>query len=148
MRTQIPLRLTVVHSLPTINGYLSTTSPTIALSGVANAIETRRVTVNGSDATWTAWTASWTHTGAPLLPGINYVIIRALDAAGKEIDRQTLEVWYDRGGETTVGASTISVNTLWTPGGGAVPVDRQRHGWKRGDADDSAGDYGVSQQRI
>ncbi|HMJ66387.1 MAG TPA: Ig-like domain-containing protein, partial [Candidatus Binatia bacterium] len=50
--SQIPLALTVTHSLVSSNGLPYTTSANVALSGAANAIETRQVLVNGAAASW------------------------------------------------------------------------------------------------
>jgi hypothetical protein len=50
--SQIPLSLTVTSTLPTLNGYLHATTATTTLTGGANAIDTRRVVVNGQEATW------------------------------------------------------------------------------------------------
>ncbi len=113
VRSQIPLALTVNHSLGSSGGYPYTTSATMALSGVANAIKTRSVLVNGSSAAWTAYLAQWSHSSVSLRPGINRIVVQALDEAGREIDRRTLDVWYDNAAVTTVPGGTLSGATTW-----------------------------------
>jgi hypothetical protein len=123
VRSQIPLALTISHSLSIDpSGYPYTTSATIALNGVANAIQTRTVLVNGSPAVWTAWRAQWTHSSVSLLPGINRVLVQALDVDGHEINRRTLDVWYNKGSVTTVAGGNLTGNTTWLAANGPYRV--------------------------
>lgn len=115
--SQIPLKLTANTGLTSNGGYLYTTSPTVALNGQANAVDTRSVAVNGQPAAWTAWQATWAST-ITLNPGVNRVVVQAFNTNGVEFDRQTLDIWYNRGAETTVPAGTISGNTVWSPASG------------------------------
>jgi uncharacterized repeat protein (TIGR01451 family) len=94
---QIPLAITITHSLPLQGGYPRTTVGSAALSGFANAVETRSVLVNGAPATWSAWEARWTATASSLQPGINRVLVQSLDANGREFERRTLDIWHDDG---------------------------------------------------
>jgi len=119
--SRIPLNLTIASSLPRLNGYLYTTSPNVALGGKANAIDTRSVLVNGQPAAWTAWLAAWTNT-ITLNPGINRVVVQSLDTNGVEFERQSVDIWYDRGAETVVPASTLAGNTTWSAASGPYHV--------------------------
>src|SRR5262249_21164405 len=76
--SQIPLTLTVANSLTVSNGYPRTTSPTVALRGTANAIDTRTIVVAGVTSSWTAWQGTWTNNSVPLYPGLNRILIQAL----------------------------------------------------------------------
>src|SRR6185369_10250327 len=66
--------------------------PTATLFGSANAIDTRKVLVNGAAATWSAWEARWTNAVA-LRPGINRVVVQSLDANEVEFARATVDIW-------------------------------------------------------
>ncbi len=118
--SQIPTNLTVTHSLIIVSGYPQTTSPTVALSGMANVIETRAVRVNGQLATWAHMTGAWSTTLA-LQPGVNHVLVQSVDAAGAEMARTTLSVWYDDGGVADV-SGAIGGSQSWTPAGGPYNV--------------------------
>jgi hypothetical protein len=116
--SQIPLALTI--SPPALNqqgGYFFTSQPTLDLSGQANGLETRAVRVNGVAATWEAWQRTWSIAGLPLRPGLNRVVVQALDFGGRRIDSQALDVWYDDGSLAQAPA-TISSDTTWTAAGG------------------------------
>lgn len=123
--SRIPLRLTVTHSLTNSRGYLQTTVPAVSLAGQANAIETRSVLVNGQPAVWSAWEARWQADAVPVRGGITQVLVQALDGEGKELERQTLEVWYDNGGGQTVG-SDVTADTVWEASAGPYSVDAPR----------------------
>lgn len=122
VRSQIPLRLTVNHSLAISSGYPHTTSATVSLNGVGNAIRTRRVLVNGTPAVWTAWQAQWSHSGVNLQPGLNQVLVQAFDIDDREIDRGTLEIWYDKGVVTTVPGGNVTGDTVWLAANGPYRV--------------------------
>ncbi len=116
IRSQIPLTLTVTNTLPTRNGYLYTTNPSALLFGRANAIETRSVTAAGQPASWSAFDARWTNNVA-LQPGLNRVLVQALNANQVEFDRLTLDIWYDRNAVTGI-SGPINGDQLWTAAGG------------------------------
>jgi hypothetical protein len=118
LRSRIPLSLTVTSSLPVVNGLSRTTVPVVALWGQANAIDTRRVLVNGQLATWSAWDARWTNTSVSLLPGMNRILVQALDAAGAIADEATMTIWYDAGTQTTVPGGTLSGDVSWAAANG------------------------------
>ncbi|MBL9139503.1 MAG: lamin tail domain-containing protein, partial [Verrucomicrobiales bacterium] len=115
--SQIPSGLTVVHDLSTNSGIPRTTSAVIGLRGVADAVTTRRVQVNGSPANWTAWRAEWSMPQLTLLPGLRRILVQAFGEDGRETERATLEVWYDDGTVQSV-AGTIDAETHMTAAGG------------------------------
>jgi hypothetical protein len=119
--SQIPLSLSVSNALTVQSGYPRTTSPTVALSGGANAIDTRTVLVNGSPAAWVAWQGTWTAGSVALSPGINRILVQALGSNGLELARTNVDIWYDDASVQTVGG-TIGVNTTWTAAGGPYSV--------------------------
>src|SRR5204863_10120777 len=84
---QIPLTLTISCALPVVSGYRQTTSPTAALYGTANAIDTRAIVVAGVTSSWTAWRGTWTNNSVALSPGINRITVQALGTNGNEIAR-------------------------------------------------------------
>ena len=93
----IPETITVTNAPARQGNYPHTTSKLVSLAGQANAITTRRVTVNGQPAVWTAWQAAWSVSNVSLLPGINRVVIQAFDAADNEVDRSSIDIWFDTG---------------------------------------------------
>jgi len=121
IRSQIPLGITIQSSLPIVGGYPQTTGPTISLSGLSDAINTRTVLVNGSAATWSAWEARWTHNDVTVLPGVNKVWVTALDSNGVEIARESIDIWYNVPG--TIVSGTISSSVTWTVGNAPYVVN-------------------------
>jgi hypothetical protein len=120
--SQIPLTISVTTAVNATTHYIHTTTNTVSLAGRANAIDTRRVTVNGQPAVWTAWTATWTISNVALLPGVNRVLIQAFDAADKEIERSSVDVWYNTGTMTTKASGTLASDEVWTPQGGPYNI--------------------------
>ncbi len=118
---QIPLAITITHTLPVQGGYPRTTATSVSLSGFANAVETRSVLVNGAPATWTAWQARWTGTASGLQPGINRVLVQSLDANGREFERRTLDVWYDDGAVLDI-TDEINDDTTWLAADGPFNI--------------------------
>ena len=121
VQSKIPQTLSVTTAVDATTHYVHTATSTVSLTGLANAIHTRRVTVNGLPAVWTAWQASWTISGVPLLPGVNRVVIQAFDEADREIDRGSVDVWYNTG--TLVDKSgTLAADEVWTAAGGPYRI--------------------------
>ncbi len=113
-RSRIPLGLQVTDAPTVVSGYPRSTSPIAALGGVANAIETRSVLVNGSPAEWTAWRAAWRHSEVALQPGLNRVLVQTFGTnPAVELDRQVFTVWYDDASVTDV-SGAIAADTTWT----------------------------------
>ncbi len=119
--SQFPRSLTVTHGLPIAGGYPRTTQASITLSGRADAIETRRVLVNGSEASWTAWEGAWTNQAVRLHPGLNRILAQALDEGERVLEDTVLEVWYDDGSEQNI-AGRLAADTVWTAAGGPYRV--------------------------
>src|SRR2546430_4349084 len=114
--SQIPLTLSVSNSLTSSNGLPYTTSPTVSLTGGGNAIDTRSILVNGAPATWTAWQGTWTIGGVTLRPGVNKVLVQALNSNAVEFARTNIDIWYDRGAVTT--ATINAGSNFWSAAGG------------------------------
>lgn len=120
--SQIPDGISITTDLPVVNGYAKASSATVSLSGKADAVRTRAVLVNGIEASWTAWTASWTVQNVSLMPGINRVLVQAFDENQKEVDSSAIDVWYDIGVVTSVTGSTLSVSTNWSAENGPYQI--------------------------
>jgi len=118
----IPLTIAVTSAPTPLNGYYHTTSNLASLAGQANAVNTRRVTVNGLPAVWTAWQATWSISNVNLLPGINRVVIQAFDANDEEVDRYGVDIWRDTGSMTTKAGGTLSADEVWTAAAGPYHV--------------------------
>lgn len=89
------------------------------------AAEIHQNAANSSDITFMAelvGTLAGAGTGpAGLNPGVNRVLVQAMDVDGNEIDRSTLDIWYDSGAMTPV-SGTIATNTVWTAANGPYNV--------------------------
>src|SRR5207244_1844923 len=80
--SQFPQSLTVSNNLTVSNGFPRSTSATVELFGQSSPVGTRSVVVNGSAAVWNLMPGTWDHTGVTLKPGINRVLVQALDGTG------------------------------------------------------------------
>ncbi len=123
-----PLAISVTDSQETggaaltpLNGYPRTLNPACRLIGVAHAVTTRSVKVNGVLATWSAWQARWTANNIALTPGINRVLIQSFDGTGAETERLNFDVWFDDLDQVTAPAA-IAADTTWTAAGGPYRV--------------------------
>lgn len=119
--SQIPLSLTVTSALSQVSGYLHATTATTSLTGGANAIETKRVVINGRQAAWVPWQGSWSLGNIPLNPGLNRLTVRSLDANNREVASTNVDVWYDDGSVATAGTTIVS-DTTWSAAGGPYNV--------------------------
>lgn len=117
VRSLVPVRLAVSNSLPVVSGLPRSTGSRTALSGVAHAARTRRVLVNGLEAAWSAWEGRWTLSSLELNPGVNRVVVQAIDGDGAEFDRAESDIWYDDASVATAPA-TLSGTVTWTAAGG------------------------------
>lgn len=115
---QIPHSLSVTNTgLALSNGYYRATSPAVSLEGRADPIRTRAVRVRGVPAQWTAWTAAWQVASVPLQPGLNRVVVEALDAAGTVFETTGVDIWFDTGSSRNQ-AGTLTTNATWTAADG------------------------------
>lgn len=134
----VDARLTVTAgaAVDAATGYPVTRTATLSLGGKSDPARTQSVKVNGAAATYVPWkvatgsTAANTYTIAigewslpdvALQPGINRVLIQALDATGAELERTYYEVWYDNRSGVNVGG-VITANTGWTAAAGPYLV--------------------------
>ncbi len=108
--------------MPVTNGYFSSLTNSVELSGKADAIDTRKVLVNGVQATWTAWQASWTATNVSLRPGVNRILVQSLDSVDNELERTYIDVFYNTGAMTDVAGTLPAGETHWTVAGGPYHV--------------------------
>jgi hypothetical protein len=68
-------------------------------------------------ASWSAWDGRWTNSNVTLRPGLNRILIQALDASGNEFERSSLDIWYENGRPAKVSGSLRS-DTTWTSAAG------------------------------
>lgn len=119
---QIPLAITVTEA-PDLRGDIPyTTSDTVSLAGQAHAAQTRRVTVNGQPAVWSARQATWSVEAVTLVPGINRVVIQAFGVDDAEVDRSSLDIWSDTRAMTLVPGGTLLTDEVWTAAAGPYRV--------------------------
>lgn len=117
--TQTPSAFTATTSLAVSNGYPTTTTATATgLSGAMDGAMTDQVLVNGvsvsvnnHDDNWSAGTA------VSLKPGLNRVLIQALDETGAEIARRTVDIVFDDA-STAAKGPVLTANETWTAAGG------------------------------
>jgi CotH kinase protein/Lamin Tail Domain len=111
----IPSALTMESSLPQINGYYYSRTNSLALSGTADAVETRSVRLNGHPANWSPVDGRWDFSAAAMLsPGINRIGVQTFDGpdgTGKELKQQIVDIWYDDGGMSQI-SGTLGADTL------------------------------------
>lgn len=119
----IPTNLTIVPpNLTVVGGYPRTTAATVSLAGQASVLETRSVRINGQPVTWTPTATPNNWSGSVTLqPGINRVLVQAINAVGQEVDRETIDIWYDTGSITAITNDLVG-NTVWTPAGGPYVI--------------------------
>lgn len=130
------LTVTAGAAVDAATGYPMTRTATLGLGGKSDPARTQSVKVNGVAAGYAPWkvatasTASNTYTVAigewslaevAVQPGINRILIQALDATGAEIERTYYEVWYDDRSVANVGG-VITANTAWSTAGGPYLV--------------------------
>jgi IPT/TIG domain-containing protein len=108
--------ITVTHTLAIQSGYPHTTVNAVDLKVQAAVAGTVKVLVQGVPATLDVPSSSWLASGVPLQAGIDRVVIQALDAGDRELDRSSIDIWYDTGSTTNV-TGTLGT-TVWTAAGG------------------------------
>lgn len=119
--SQIPATFSVSSSLPLANWHWYTTNSTTRLYGTAASARARRVLVNGHEASWSPLSGNWEINDLPLLPGVNDVVVRELDAEGQEIETKRAIIWYDTGTSTPV-AGTLAADATWAAAAGPYLV--------------------------
>jgi hypothetical protein len=117
----LPNRLTVQGEWPHGAEARSTHEAFLDLHGQSDAVRTRRVVVNGAEADWSAWEASWAVSGIPLVHGLNRITVVALDAEGAAIDECVIHLWRTPEALATAGP-VIDEDTLWEPDAGPYQV--------------------------
>jgi hypothetical protein len=117
----IPATLSVSSSLPLVNWHWYTTNSTIRLYGTAASARARRVLVNGHEALWSPLAGNWEINDLTLLPGVNGVVVRELDADGQEIGAKQVNIWCDTGPSTPV-AGTLGADATWVAAAGPYQV--------------------------
>jgi hypothetical protein len=118
--SQIPLTLTVNHSLGFASGFPMTTAPNVTLFGTFHAIDTRKVLVNGAVANTSPWEGRWTNT-VTLQPGINRVLVQTFNSNDVEFARATVELWYDDGATEPV-SGALTADAVWSSSTGPYQV--------------------------
>ena len=118
---QLPVTYAVTVPLSTSGGFYRSTSPTVNLTGQANALETKTILVNGLASTYSPWEGRWTNAVA-LLPGINRVMVQFLATNAVELQRQAVEIWYDTGAGTTVSGGSLASSATWLAASGPYRI--------------------------
>jgi hypothetical protein len=119
--SEIPQTITISNSLPVVNGYPRTTNPSVPLDGRASVLDTYSVLVNGQSAAWSVFDGKWSRTDVALRPGLNRVLVQALDQSGLELERATVDIWLDSGAPTPR-SGPLAGNATWTTAAGPYLV--------------------------
>ncbi len=116
----IPTTLTISNALPLSSGLPVSTAANVPLFGTFDAIQTRKVLVNGTPAGLSPWEGRWTNT-TTLRPGINRVLVQSLGSNDVEFARATVDLWYDDGSVENV-SGELSLDAVWSPATGPYQV--------------------------
>lgn len=116
----IPLQLSVTNHLAVAGDYPRATNVLVTIDGRAHAARTRAVRVNGATAAWTAWRAEW-KAEVTLHPGMNRVLIEALDATGRAFETLTEVVWFDDG-SVAHATGVLVQDAIWAAGSGPFQI--------------------------
>ncbi|HUF62906.1 MAG TPA: lamin tail domain-containing protein [Verrucomicrobiales bacterium] len=101
-----------------VSGFPQVLEPRATLRGSVGIVDVERVQVNGFEAELDRATGEWSLTpGVPLSPGINRVIVEALDGMGAIIEEDHVDVWYENGSRTVL-EGFVNVNRTLTAAGG------------------------------
>ena len=118
---QIPTTYSLAVPLTLTSGFYRSTAATVSLTGQANALETKTILVNGVASIYSVWEGRWTNAAA-LAPGINRLTVQFMGTNGLELRRQTVEVWYDNSGGTSVAGGTLASSASWMAAGGPYRI--------------------------
>lgn len=105
--TQIPRAFSV--GTPTIVDGLA------SISGTADVVTTRSVTVNGIPASWNARTGAWSATGVPVNLGVNRLVVRfhsGPGATGSVVQERFVDATYNGAGATLNPPEAAALNML------------------------------------
>lgn len=119
--SQIQSSLWATADLPLVNWHLSTTNPSATLRGAVDASRTSRVLVGGLEAQLNPLTGLWSIDAVSLNPGVNRLLVRALDSTGVEVGRQLCTVWFDNRRATSV-SGKLSSDATWRASNGPYVV--------------------------
>lgn len=118
---QFSQKLTLESSFATNKGFLYTTNSSISLSGKGDGTRTRNVYVNEVQSLWTPWKCEWGLENIDLNPGMNKFIVRAVGLDNREIERMTVDIWYDTSAVREQGG-VLAADTVWTAAEGPYRV--------------------------
>lgn len=121
VRSRLPREIEIQHKLPMKQGYVHTSETTVALAGTAPAGFTVQVRVNGESALWNPLGARWEIARVPMAPGLNSVLVLALDKEAREVSRRVLEVWAEYGSGSEV-SGLLGGRTVWKASQGPFRV--------------------------
>ncbi len=106
----IPSRLTVVAGSPNRDGW-------VGLSGLADPTVTSEVRVNGMLADWKPWTTRWSLNALALTPGVNRLVVEAVDVRGIVLEQTHVDAVWDAAVPTRV-EGVLAGDVVWTTVGG------------------------------
>ncbi len=121
LRGQLPDGLNVAAELPEVEGLQVTTNAVFSLRGLADPARTVAVQVSGRPAQWNPLTGEWRIEGFDLLPGVNRLLVRAVDAAGGLVAESVVRVWR-RGVAYREVAGTLGGDSTWSAAAGPYVV--------------------------
>ncbi len=117
VQSQIPRQLSIKVELPRQNGYYQSTRPAMDISGRADVVRCRAVTVNHQPVQWSAWEGIWWTHNLPLQPGFNTVTVRCFDPSGAVFQKDQILVWHDDG-RVQQPPTRLEADATWSPAGG------------------------------
>jgi len=121
IKAQLPLDLSLTADLPEVEGLQVTSNAVVTLRGVADPARTVAVRVSGQPAAWDPLTGAWRVEDFALLPGVNRLLVQALDTAGGVVSETVARVWR-RGVAYQAVAGLLSGDTTWTAAAGPYVV--------------------------
>ncbi len=122
VRSQVNRPLVSEAVASEVSGFPQVLEPRAALRGLVGIVDVERVQVNGLEAELDRVSGEWTLApGVPLSPGINRVVVEALDGMGTVIEEDYVDVWYDNGNRTVL-EGFVNVNRTLTAAGGPYVV--------------------------
>jgi hypothetical protein len=114
--SRIPERLTATVDAPLVDGIFTAADPMVGVGGVADPVHVRQVLVNGVPGEWIPWRAQWTNAAVALRPGVNRLLVQAMDATGAERERLHLDVVWPGGGPLMSIGGALGPETVWDLG--------------------------------